>query len=611
MGFVVAALASVTASAQSPPDPVVGTSESPLLAGLREAERQGDPSRDPAAATVAQAAARDGTTVGGRDGLDPALAGRLQMPALPMRMTPRLARALGLYRRDTRARRALVSWLRRAGRYQGRVQHILADQSLPTSLYWVVAAESNFDPRIESSAGAAGLWQLVPDTARGCGLRVDAWVDERRDPERSSVAAARYLRELHDRFGTWELALAAYNMGYGALLRAIRKYSANDFETLASLEAGLPWETVHYVPRILGLAIAAQNEAAFALDPYTPDTAVQWDDVPLTRSLSLSDLAREGHVPLAQLRELNPALLRPRTPPADEQRPFTLHVPPGSADALRSAATRLGSVALRTVTLRHGEDLTEIATRWGLRASNLLAQSGLSDERSLRPGVELLVPDREPLPATANVGTTESPASRVVPVDPTLRETAVTPGRSRVFLRVAHADDPAAVARALGVTRSELVRWNGLDGSARLQPGMWLWADVRSDPSPTARVWREGEVELLDRSSELFHDRSVAASGLVRARVTVRDGDTMDSVARRYGVTVGSIARINHRDRRAALTPGETVVVYTAASRMAEGDPTVTAPPAPVAHPGDAVEGGAPPVNTDGVEFIPDPPRPR
>jgi membrane-bound lytic murein transglycosylase D len=564
--------AGASASAQTPPpaQPVtaprpVGASlgeESPSLASLRAIEQEADDRAAAAnsAGTVAQAAARDGTTLGA-DTLPADLAARLTMPDIPMRMTARLARELGLFRTEARARRLLASWVRKSNRYRHRIQQTLLREGLPASLVWVAGAESAFDPRAESSVGAAGLWQFMPDAGRTYGLRVDAWVDERRDPDRSTLAAARYLRDLRARFGTWELAFAAYNVGYNALLRAIRKYNTNDFDALASLEAGLPVETIRYVPRILSFAIASTNPAAFELGDTRPDPVVAWDDVELSTSVPLSDLAREASITEADLRALNPALLRTRTPPCDNGATFVLHVPQGQGDGVRAALTRLHLDPVRAYAVRQGETLDDVAARYDLRPSALLAMSGLTDASAVRPGVTLMTPERAPVSASLD-------ARPVVAVDTEVEPGAV--GTQRVFVRVASAEDVPVVARALGVSASNLARWNHLDPRARIQPGMWVQAWVSGDPNAAVRVWREDELEVVHRGSEAFHDRAVAETGLVRVRVTVRDGDTLDTLARRFHVTPGRIARINHLERTAALSAGTVLVVYAAPEHVVE-----------------------------------------
>lgn len=537
--------------------------ESSLLLELREAERE----QDPAPANVADGASAAGTPL--PEGLDADFAARIRMPGIAIRITPRIARSLALFRSEPRARRALAAWMRRAGRYRTRIEAILAQEGVPTDLVWVVAAESGFEPGCVSSAGAVGLWQLMADAARTYGLRVDTWVDERRDPDRSTRAAARYLRDLHARFGAWDLALAAYNMGYNGLLRAIRKYNTNSFEMLADLEAGLPWETAHYAPRILSTAIVAYNAVLFGFTGLAYDAPVVWEEVRLERSLPLDALARAAGIEPEALRALNPALVRTRTPPADAEHPFVLHVPLGTRARVEVAAASLRPSPTRVYRARHGETLEEIAARYRISAPELLALSGLPVGRRVAPGTELLVPDRDPIPVLPS----ERPlvAMHDVPAPPA--------GARRVFYRVGVGDELPVLARAIGVRSEDLLAWNALDPTARLQPGMWLQAYVTRDP-PAARVWEVSEVDLVRRGSEEFLDRAVERDGRVRVRVTVREGDTMASIAQRYGLSVGSLARINHRSRSSPLRPGESLVVYTDPERIDAGEPTVPSPSA-------------------------------
>ncbi|MBI5514249.1 MAG: transglycosylase SLT domain-containing protein [Deltaproteobacteria bacterium] len=562
------ALASPRALAQSAPS----CAESAALAQLR---RAGDAPADapPRPATVADAA-RALAVEPQSAGLDARLAAELQLTSLPVRVSPRLLRELAELRAEGRARRVVSVWIRHGGRYEQRIMAALEREGMPVELLWVAAAESDFDPRAVSHAGAVGLWQLMPDAARTYGLRVDDWLDERRDVDRSTEAAARYLRDLYQRFGTWELALSAYNMGYNGLLRSIRKYGTTDPDALSSLEGALPWETQQYAPRILAVALVARNLPRFGIDP-SPDPEVAWDDVEVTGSIALADLVREARVRAADLTALNPALLRARTPPgASAEAPFRLHVPPASANAVRAALPRLQAQALRPYTLRYGEALDEVAARWGLRPRALRAQSGLADNAIARPGDTLLVPPRDPSPLPGG-------ALPVVPVDPS---TVAPPGHRRVFVRVADSDPLEVPARALGVPRDTLARWNGLDPRARVQQGLWLQVFLRGDPPEGVRVYQESEVEALPRDSEAFADRSAASEGLARLRVTVAAGDTLASVAARHGLTAARLARINNRSPRAALVVGETLVVYVPLSRVTnppDPTPTDSTPPPP------------------------------
>src|SRR5688572_13309731 len=203
----------------------------------------------------------------------------LSLPNIPVQLEQRTLDYLKFYRDSERGRQLAESWARKAGRYVPAVQAELARAGLPTDLVWMSLIESGHNPTIRSPAGAAGLWQFIPDTARCYGLTVDRWVDERLDPLRSTQAAAIYLNDLKSRFGSWELAMAAYNMGHGGLSRSVRRYHTNDFWRLVRLEAALPWETALYVPKILAIAIVMKNRRAFGLDDVAADPAISFDTI--------------------------------------------------------------------------------------------------------------------------------------------------------------------------------------------------------------------------------------------------------------------------------------------------------------------------------------------
>jgi membrane-bound lytic murein transglycosylase D len=515
--------------------------ESQGLAALREVEQR---PIVPAARTEAVAGAP----------LDPA---SLRIPEIVQRITPSLLETAERYRSDRRAWRTLRGWFRESGRYRARIEQWLRADGLPADLLWVVAAESGFNPGSESSAGAVGLWQLMPDTARSYGLRVDAWVDERRDPEKATRAAARLLRDLHARFGSWELALAAYNMGYGALLRSIRRFGTNDFDVLARTEGGLPFETARYVPRILSLALAANNLAAFSLADLPSEAALAWDDVLLSRTVPMDAMARGLAVDPRELRRLNPAVLGGRTPiPTDSSRPFVLHVPTGASARVEVALAAIPDVPVRTARLRWGESVAELAASYGLTPRALLALSGLPAEHRVTGGTELFLPAREPRP----VADPERPWVLVSPV----REPPAN--RRRVFYRAGVGDTLRDIARALDVPRDELVAWNQLDPAARLPSGLWLQAWIERDPT-LARVRSEREVEAVERGTDVAAERLAAQDGRVRLVVSVRPGDTMSSLAARYGLTTGSLSRINLRSRHATLVAGESLIVWVTPDR--------------------------------------------
>src|SRR5690606_15785202 len=188
---------------------------------------------------------------------------RLRRPQFKIRWNPQLVEYLRWYRDDPKGQALLHAWLDRLGRYEPRMRAIFREVGVPEDLVYVALVESGMNPEAQSGVGAAGMWQFMEATARVYGLDGDYWRDDRFDFERSAFAAAAYFSDLKTRFGTWELAMAAYNAGYGLLVTTIRQNNSNNFWALSEIENGLPRQTINYVPKILATAIAAQNPEVF------------------------------------------------------------------------------------------------------------------------------------------------------------------------------------------------------------------------------------------------------------------------------------------------------------------------------------------------------------
>jgi len=170
-------------------------------------------------------------------------------------------------------------------------------QRAAKDLIYLAMVESGFEPGATSNKSAGGVWQFMPQVARAYGLEVSHWVDARRDPERAAESAARYLKDLYVRFGSWHLAFAAYNAGYGAILRSIARYNTNDYWELCRHESGLPWETTLYVPKILAAAIVGHNRAAFGFADVAPDAPWAYDTISYRRGRRSPPWRGRGHQP--------------------------------------------------------------------------------------------------------------------------------------------------------------------------------------------------------------------------------------------------------------------------------------------------------------------------
>ena len=214
---------------------------------------------------------------------------------------------------QTRGRATLNTWMRRSGRFRTMILQILRQEKVPEDLFYVAMIESGFNPNAYSRARAVGLWQFMDHTGRLQGLHHTHWVDERRDPVKSTHAAARHLRDLHNQLHDWRLAIAAYNSGRGRVERAIRRAGTRDFWKLV-----LPPETQSYVPLFMAATAIGHNPKLFGFDPPPRDPPLAYEEVQLPREVPYVDLrvaARLLKVSYSRLRRLNPELRQRITPP--------------------------------------------------------------------------------------------------------------------------------------------------------------------------------------------------------------------------------------------------------------------------------------------------------
>jgi membrane-bound lytic murein transglycosylase D len=237
---------------------------------------------------------------------------------------------------QTGYRREVVErWLTRSGRYLPMVLEVFRQKGLPEELVFTAMIESGFNPVAVSRAGAKGLWQFMAPTARRYGLRVDQWLDERLDPEKSTVAAANYLKDLYAIFGSWELSQAAYNAGEMKILRAIEGTGTRDFWSLTRSRL-LRDETKNFVPAIHAMTIIGQEPEQYGFT-VTPDEPLSYEQITVPRGTSLKHVAGLSGIPLADLVRLNPELRLKQTPP---NAPYHLKVPLGSGSALQAGLER-------------------------------------------------------------------------------------------------------------------------------------------------------------------------------------------------------------------------------------------------------------------------------
>ena len=498
---------------------------------------------------------------------------QLELPDIPVKWSQKLVDYLVFYKNDPRGRAIISSWLVDQGRYKTLIEDHLRKAKLPLDLIYVAMIESSYDNTTLSSAGALGLWQFMPEGGKIYGLRQDRWVDERRDPLRSTIAQMDYFADLYQRFGDWHIALAAFNVGYGAMLRSIARYNTNDYYQLCEYENAVPWETCLYTPKVLATAIVGHNRALFGMDKLKIQPAETWEDVAVPTSLPLSLIARAANASENDVKRLNPQLRRGRTPPGETG--YVVRVPVGT-----KAETQRRIVELQTewdnydaYVVAHGERFEDIATTFGVSTSGLRKLNGVEHESEITGGTVLVVPRISPEQRAKNKAKAKSKLlgsgidqkegeQLIVPVPD---KDFVEKAKQRVFYRVVTGDTVKSISKAFGVTRKQLEQWNGLDEVANLHPKMvlvaWVSPTFDADAHKVALL-DDQDLIVVTRGSPEHMDLAEARTGRVRVEYVAKQKEKLADVAKRYGMGSHDLARINRISYDTTLQKGDKIIVY-------------------------------------------------
>ncbi len=449
---------------------------------------------------------------------------------LPLVLNDYVASYINYY--STKGRGYMEHALVRSGRYEPMIRRILAEEGVPQDLIYLAEAESGFHPVALSHAGARGMWQFMASRGSGYGLSRNWWVDERQDPEKSTRAAARHLKDLYNQFGDWYLAMAAYNSGPGNVQRAVQRTGYADFWELYKRNV-LPAETKNYVPIILAFTIMAKNPAQYGLEHLQSDPPMHYDTVKVDYPVDLRLVAEVVDSSLATLQELNPALLRLTTP---KDGTYNLRLPLGSADRFQqtmAAIPRDMRVYWRYHKVTSGETLGEIARQYKTTASSIAQVNNVSLEDDLRAGSRLIIP----------VSARHSAESE-----------GLAFAKRPTIYKVRKGDTVLSVADDFSVPAERLRRWNRLKGNT-LKAGRTLRI-YRPVPG------REASETIVASRSKSSRKSTLQASAKSRAKTLrhkVRKGETLTSIAETYNTSVESLRRNNHN--AAHLRAGDVLVV--------------------------------------------------
>jgi len=285
-------------------------------------------------------------------------------------------------------------YLSRSGKYLEVMQNILRKKDVPEDIVFLSLIESGFSTNAYSIAHAAGPWQFIASTAKRYGLEIDWWKDERRDPIKSTEAAADYLKDLHGMFGSWNLAMAAYNAGEGKIMRAMKKSNADDYWDLLGTKH-IRAETKEYVPRFIAASMIAANPREFGFETIEYQTPLSYDEVELKYPIDLAVAAECAGTTVEEIKKLNPELRRWCTPPDADI--YVIKIPEGTGDAFVEKLSAMSEEERFTIdryTVKKGDTFKSISDRKGIPVPVILSLNSMEKIMPLKAGSQIYLPPK-------------------------------------------------------------------------------------------------------------------------------------------------------------------------------------------------------------------------
>lgn len=434
--------------------------------------------------------------------------------------------------------------LTRMQTYRPTVERILRELDVPPDLAVVPLIESGYSMKARSRARAVGPWQFIAGTARLYGLRVNWWIDERRDVVAATYAAGHYLRDLYSLWESWLLALAAYNAGEYRVAMAVVRQKSKDFWKLR-----LPRQTRRYVPKFLAALYLARDPSKYGFDEPT-GAPLAFDEVTVKEATDLSLIAKLAGCSREELRRLNPALLRWCTPPGAE---VAVKVPSGRGaivEAKLRAIPPEKRITWRRHRIRRGETLIQIARRYGTSVYALKKLNGIRNSHLIRAGKSLIVPVRRGYAVAASSKPSYRKKKRNLSkeqVERKAKRSLAPPGYKRVYYMVRDGETLGEIAERFHTSARYLRRWNNLSRRSFIYPGQRLAVYV--PPS-------------FDLSHLALDPPPPSPHKHVRRSYVVRKGDTLSSISRRFNVKVSDLLVWNKKRLNSVLRPGEKLEIW-------------------------------------------------
>ncbi len=456
-------------------------------------------------------------------------------------------------------------WLERAETYMPVIQQILKEEKVPSELAYLAFIESGLNPTARSWAGAAGMWQFIAATGKVYGLEINWWIDERRDPEKATRAAARHLRDLYNIWGDWHLALANYNISPRGLNRAINR--AGGVKDYWVAYPYLPKETRGYVPGFIATALIGLNPEEFGFQKSYNGTPYAYDVAEVEGLMPLDELAKAAGISTDELKRYNPELLRWATPPGDN---YPLKLPKGVLSNFLAAykdipkEKRAENITMHTVS--RGESLGVIARKYGTSVRNIYASNeNLGDV--IYPGQTLVVPlamgGMNKISANNPTNITSSSSNR----SSTTTTQVTTPANSeKLTYTVKTGDTVGHIAEWYGVRAYQIRTWNGISNTIRVGQKLTVYVpkatkDFYSGIEGMTFAQKQNMLKNGGATKALLTSNTTNTDGYMT--YTVQPNDNLDKISKMFGVTISAIRNLNNLNGN-TIYPNQTLKISKA-----------------------------------------------
>ncbi len=432
---------------------------------------------------------------------------------------------------QTTAKNRFSSWLARSEKYIPFMRNVLREKGLPEDLVYLALIESGFNPYAYSRSKASGPWQFIYLTGKRYGLKANGWVDERRDPEKSTVAAAKYLKDLYDMFECWYLAAAGYNAGENKIATAMKRYRTEDFWELTKYRF-LKQETKDYVPQMIAAALIAKDPEAYGFTGIEYQEPLRYDKVKVPSQIDLQIIAKAAETSLEEIKDLNPELLRGYTPPDDPE--YEIKIPYGSKESF-----------LKNFESLPADRETSVQDAYGEKGRNDPAYCRPLPGRCRSSARYQPAQERKPPLFRNESRHSHSQGQETKPTVVAKKKPngdVVSSRPQDMLYTIKKGDCLWSISSELGINIGALSRWNNLHPEKKLMPGDKLKIRLGSPSNPL------DEPAGRKKEKEIFY--------------VVKQGDTLWSIAKKHNLTVSDIRGWNNLHGKESIHPADRLKLW-------------------------------------------------